>query len=92
LGAGDPLPDVGDHLVRKPDQVEVVGDDRRIRQSGLHRGAVGRARVDRDDLHTRPPQLAACLDPAGDGSAGAGLVVGVQDQRGLGQGLVKVLG
>jgi hypothetical protein len=71
--AGDPLADLGHHVVGEPDQVEPVGDQTRVRQSPLDRRPVGGARIDGNHLHLVLPVLAAGIQPGdhrGRGPAG----------------------
>jgi len=51
LLAGDPLADVGDHLVGEADQVEVVDGDLRVRQRHPDPRGVGGGWVDHDRAH-----------------------------------------
>ena len=60
---GDAAADVGDGLVRQRDEAVVVGDDPGVGQGLADRGAVGRARVHRDDLHLVLPVLTAIIEP-----------------------------
>jgi len=68
---GDPAADVGNGLVGQADEVEVVGNDPRLRQRLVDGRAVGRARVHRDDLHRVLPCLPARVQPLHDSGLGA---------------------
>ena len=67
MGAGQALPDGGDHVVSELDQVELVDRDRGPRQVGPQRLAERGRRIDRDDLDPLPPQLGTLGQPVPDG-------------------------
>jgi hypothetical protein len=69
--AGDSLPDFCEGLVGQPDQVEAIDDDDRARQRAGDRGPVDSARVNGPELDLVLPGLAAVIEPAGHGGAGA---------------------
>ena len=60
MGAGQALPDGGDHVVPELDQVELVVRDRGARQPGPQRLAERGRGIDRDDLDPLPPLLREC--------------------------------
>ena len=67
MGAGQALPDGGDHVVPELDQVELVDRDRGARQPGPQRLAERGRGIDRDDLDPLPPLLRALREPIPDG-------------------------
>ena len=76
--AGGVLADLGDHVVRKPHQVEPVGDYDRVRQCVGDRPQVGRGQIDRHMGDIAAPRIRLLLKPFDHLGCGPPIDVGEQ--------------
>ena len=63
LLAGDPLPDLGQHLVGQRDQVPTVDRDQRVREGSADAGGIRRRRVNHHDLDLFAERVGLLAEP-----------------------------